>query len=273
MTRLLPSLGLLLCTALASATLAPRAFAQPAVESAFGTTERSTRSLIGILYDLKQTQDGKATPMDIKRYNEFIDKFIASKWDEAVLNDYFRAPLPLYATQVFLPLMPATAAPKAFQVSDVVRPQFWLVHYKGQVSAPESGEWRFWGYGEEVCSIAVNGKNVLLSNWKEITTPTVGWKPAPDAGQTVASGKLRAGDWIKLEKGEVIDLDILIGERGGGVFCAFLLIEKRGETYRMVNGAPILPVFKLAPSTIEQPEAPKRAPLIEQKGPVWIGVE
>lgn len=267
-----PPLRPIAAAALALLALAP-CTASAQTESAFGTTERSTRSLIGILYDLKQTQDGKSTPMDIKRYNVFIDEFIASEWDEAVLNQYFRAPLPLYATQVFLPLMPASAAPKAFQVSDVVKPQFWLVHYKGQVSAPESGEWRFWGYGEEVCSVAVNGKNVLLSNWHEIKTPTVGWKSPRAPGQPIARGHLRAGDWIKLEKGQVIDLDILIGERGGGVFCAFLMIEKRGESYRTVNGEPILPVFKLAPSTIEQPEAPAKGPVIARTGPVWIGVE
>ncbi len=239
----------------------------------FGSTTRNTSSLIGILYDLKQTQDGEKTPMDVPRYNKFINKFIASEWDEAVLNDYFRAPLPLYTTQIFLPLMPASNAPRAFQVADVVKPMFWVIHYKGQVSAPETGDWRFWGYGEEVCSVAVNGKIVLLSNWKEITTPSVKWERHNDRGQPIASGALHAGDWMHLEKDQVIDLDVLIGERGGGVFCSFLMIEKRGETYRMLNGAPVLPVFKLAPSTIPQPEVPRTGPLITQDGPIWKGVE
>lgn len=239
----------------------------------FGSRTRSTDSLIGILYDLKQTQDGKPTGMNIKGYNDFIDKFIASKWDEAVLNDYYRAPLPLYTTQVFVPLMPAANAPKAFGVADVVKPMFWLIHYKGQVSAPETGEWRFWGYGEEVCSVAINGANVLLSNWKEITTPTVGWKTHDDPGQPAANGRLRAGDWFRLEKGQVVDLDVLIGERGGGVFCAFLLIERRGATYPSRNGAPVLPVFQLAPFATPQPESPKRGPVIMQQGPVWQAVQ
>lgn len=240
--------------------------------SEFGSREMSGASLIGILYDLKQTQAKKPLKMNTKRYGEIVDEFISKNWDEGVLNRYFRAPLPLYTTQVFIPLISARAAPTAFEVADTVKPSYWLIHYKGQVSAPSSGDWRFWGYGEEVCSVAVNGRNVLLSNWHEITTPSVGWKSPEPRGQPVARGHLRAGDWITLEKGEVIDLDVLIGERAGGVFCAFLLIEKRGETYRQVNGRPVLPVFQLAPRDTAAPEPVKRSPVIAKDGPIWIGV-
>ncbi|MFZ4777344.1 MAG: hypothetical protein ACOYM3_18405, partial [Terrimicrobiaceae bacterium] len=64
---------------------------------------------------------------------------------------------------------------------------------------------------------------------------------------TVANSRMRAGDWITWKAGQVVDLDVMIGERAGGVFCAFLLIEKRGETYEQVDGSPVLPVFQLAP--------------------------
>lgn len=229
--------------------------------------------MVGILYDLKQDQARKPMKMNNPAYGQLVDEFIASGWDEGVLNRYFRAARPLYTTQIFIPLMSAGAAPKAFEVEKIVKPMYWLVHYKGQVSAPTSGAWRFWGYGEEVCSVAINGKNVLLSNWREITTPTVNWKSSEPPGQKVAAGNLRAGDWMELKAGQVVDIDVLIGERGGGVFCAFLLIEKRGETYEKINGQPILPVFQLAPHNTPQPQAPKLGPVIATKGPIWNGME
>lgn len=229
--------------------------------------------MVGILYDLKQDQARNPLPISNPRYGVIIDEFISKGWDEGVLNRYFRAARPLYTTQIFIPLMPANSAPKAFEVEKIVKPMYWLVHYKGQISAPTSGEWRFWGYGEEVCSVAINGKNVLLSNWREITTPSVNWKSPEPLGQPVASGHIRAGDWIELKAGQVVDIDVLIGERGGGVFCAFLLIEKRGETYEKINGQPVLPVFQLAPHDTPQPKSSKQGPVIAKKGPVWNGLE
>lgn len=263
-----------LCGFLALALLAllPATQARAQAPTVFGSTEVRGSSLIGILYDLKQDQARKPMKMDIPAYGKLVDEFIASNWDESVLNRYFRAARPLYTTQVFIPHMSAGAAPKAFEVENIVKPMFWLIHYKGQVSAPASGEWRFWGYGEEVCSVAVNGKNVLLSNWKEITTPSVKWKSPEPPGLPAMNGHLRAGDWIKLEAGQVVDLDVLIGERGGGVFGAFLLIEKRGERYEMRDGKPILPVFQLAPYDTPEPKSVKDGPAIAQKGPIWTGV-
>jgi hypothetical protein len=64
-----------------------------------------------------------------------------------------------------------------------------------------------------------------------------------------------------------VDIDILIGERGGGTFDCFLLIEKKGGTYaKTKDGHPILPIFRLAPSqTQPAPDAPR----IMANGPVW----
>ncbi|HSI08097.1 MAG TPA: hypothetical protein VK985_05875 [Rariglobus sp.] len=258
-------------TSLVLATVTSLMAAKPITE--FGSAEASSASLVGILYDLKQDQARKPMKMDIPAYGKLVDEFISKGWDEGVLNRYFRAARPLYTTQVFIPLMSAGAAPKAFEVENIVKPMFWLIHYKGQVSAPTTGAWRFWGYGEEVCSVAINGKNVLLSNWKEITTPSVKWKSPEPPGQPAASGHLKAGDWIELKAGQVVDIDVLIGERGGGVFASYLLIEKRGDAYAMLNGKPILPVFQLAPYDTPQPESVKYGPVIATKGPIWKAVQ
>ncbi len=238
----------------------------------FGSAEFNENALIGILYDTKLNQEREKMPMNIPVYNRLIDEFLASGWDESVLNRFFRASRALYATQLFIPLISAGAAPAAFGVEEIVQPMYWLVHYKGQVTPPSSGRWRFWGWGEEVCSVAVNGENVLLANWKEINTPSVGWKSPEKPGQVAANGRLVAGDWIDLKAGDIIDLDVLIGERGGGVFASFLLIEKEGETYAMHEGNPVLPVFQLAPFKTPQPESSKKGPVIAENGPIWSTV-
>lgn len=241
--------------------------------SVFGTSKASETALIGILYDLKQDQNRKSKQMDIPTYGKVVDEFLAKGWDESVLNRYYRVTRPLYTTQLFIPLIDASAAPKAFGVEKIVKPSFWLIHYKGQVSAPSDGEWRFWGDGEEVCSVAIDGQPVLLANWREITTPTVAWKSPEPPGRKVANSHIRAGDWIKLKKGQVVDLDVLIGERGGGVFCAFLMIEKKGETYPSVDGHPVFPVFQLAPFDTPQPKSTKTGPPILPNGPIWKAVQ
>jgi hypothetical protein len=242
-------------------------------ESVFGNATASEMALIGILYDLKQGQDRKSKQMDIRTYHKVIDEFLSKGWDESVLNRYYRVTRPLYTTQLFIPLINASAAPKAFGVENIVKPSFWLIHYKGQVSAPSDGEWRFWGDGEEVCSVAIDGKPVLLANWKEITTPSVNWKSPEPPGRKVANSQIRAGTWFSLKKDEIVDLDILIGERAGGVFCAFLMIEKKGETYPEQDGHPVLPVFQLAPFDTPQPTSIKTGPPIMPNGPIWKAVQ
>jgi len=82
-------------------------------------------------------------------------------------------------------------------------------------------------------------------------------------------GALRAGDWINLKKGQIVDIDVLIGERGGGFFCTFLLIEKLGDTYEKIDGHPILPVFQLEPHDTPVPKLAKDGPVIATKGPIW----
>jgi len=239
----------------------------------FGSKEAGESSLIGILYDLKQTQDRKPIPMDIPKFGKLIDEFLSNNWNESILNRHFRVTQPLYTSQIFIPLMNAGAAPLAFGVEKIVKPSFWVIHYKGQVSAPSDGNWRFWGYGEEVCSVAVNGKNVLLANWKEVTCPSVGWKSPEPPGQPAANGHIVAGDWISLKAGQIVDLDILIGERAGGVFCSFVLIEKQGDTYEKLNGRPVLPVFQLAPFKTAVPAQVKLGPKIATQGPVWKAIQ
>ncbi len=77
---------------------------------------------------------------------------------------------------------------------------------------------------------------------------------------------------MDLQAGEVIDLDILIGERAGGNFCAVLLIENEGDVYEMRDGHPVFPLFRLAPMDTPQPISDKFGPPFQPDGPLWKGI-
>jgi hypothetical protein len=214
----------------------------------FGQSKQSEAALMGVLYDLKQTQDRKPTNVDPNTYSAVIDEFISKGWDESVLNRYYRFSKPLYTTQIFIPNMNANEGPKAFGAEKLVKPSRWVIHYKGQVSAPESGTYRFWGIADDVIAVAVNGKTVLVGQRRDMKMPKTNWTQSERDGAHAGDGELRPGDWMTFKEGEVFDLDVIIGERPGGIFNAFLMVEKQGGSYNTDRrGHLILPIFQIAP--------------------------
>ena len=214
--------------------------------SIFGTRTLNEPGLIGIIYDLKQTQ--KRAPVE-ENYTKIAKEFLEDNWDESVLNRYFRAVQPIYATQIFIPLMEANAAPAAFGVEKIIKPSRWLIHYKGQVSPPEDGTYRFLGYADDLMFVAADTKVVCQGSRPDIWIASVWSRQASTKGPAIGNGDLSMGDWMDLKKDVPLDLDVLVGERPGGQFCAFLLYEKKGEVYPEKDGKTIYPAFQLAPGT------------------------
>src|SRR5690606_19880069 len=128
-----------------------------AADNAFGKEEKTEGALIGIIYDLKQDQHRRPTGIDPAQYPKVVSEFVKKNWDESVLNRFFRPARALYATQLFIPQMSADEAPKAFGVENVVKPAAWVIHYKGQVSPPEDGKYRFLCFADDLMVVAVNG--------------------------------------------------------------------------------------------------------------------
>jgi len=216
---------------------------------AFGVKERSDASLIGILYDLKQTQDRSKTGMTVNLYSQVVDEFLSKKLDDSVMDRFYRVTQPLYATQFYIPIMNAKEAPKAFGAEKTVSPSMWLIHYKGQVVPPETGRFRFVSYADDWLAVAVNGETALVAARQDVKLTQTLWKSPEKAGMKAGNGNLKVGDWIDFKKGVPFDIDIMIGERPGGYFCAFLMIEKEGGSYEMTPDGkfPILPIFQVAP--------------------------
>ena len=219
--------------------------------SAFGTRTLSESGLIGMIYDLKQTQKREPANQD---YMTIVKEFLESDWDESVLNRYFRAVQPLYATQIFIPLMKADAAPAAFGMGKIIKPSRWVIHYKGQISPPEDGTYRFVGYADDIMFASINGQIVCQGSRKDAWIDSLLPRQGSTQGPAIANGNLSFGVWMELKKDVPVDLDLLIGERPGGSFCAFLLYEKMGDIYPEKNGKKIYPALQMAPG--ETPDYP-----------------
>jgi hypothetical protein len=217
--------------------------------SVFGQSQQSEAALIGMMYDLKQFLPNQPTSLAVD-YSTVVENFLRENWDEAILNRYYRVSRPLYTTQIFIPTMDAGLAPKAFGAEKTVKPSQWIIHYKAEVSAPSAGTYRFWGAADDVLAVAVNGATELVCCRPDTHVPNDGWTqtstqiiPGPEGDDP-----LRPGDWFTLGDKEIMDLDVIIGERPGGAFNAFLLIEKKGGAYQKdAQGNLILPIFQVAP--------------------------
>ncbi|MEO5712573.1 MAG: PA14 domain-containing protein [Luteolibacter sp.] len=223
---LLPFFGLVTCVS-AQAPADKR-------DSMFGSSKRTAGALIGILYDFKQDQKRQKKPMGNKDFERAVAEFVDSGYDEGLLNKYYRVPRALYTTQLQIPTITADSAPKAFGVEKTVEPQKWMVHYKGQISAPEDGAYRFLGDSDDFVVVAINGKTVLVAEMPG-TPMGVKW-----VAKEAAPGRFQAaGDWINLRAGDPLDIDIVTGESPGGQYRCMLSVQKRG--------GPILP-FQLTVS-------------------------
>lgn len=235
--------------AVLAAALACASSASAQAESVFGARKKKSGALVGIFYDLKQTQQRQPVPNALENYPKALDEFMVAGFDETLLNRYFRAALPLYSTQFSVQSMSAAAAPQAFGVDSVVKPSLWVVHYKGQISPPADGTYRFVGGADDVLIVAINRKVVLAGQLPTTKFPKLNWTQPSDAGPRVAAmNEAVYGDWLDLKANTPVDIDLLVGERPGGVFYGVLLYEKRGETYpKNSNGRAILPLFQLAP--------------------------
>jgi len=243
-------------------------------ESAFGSSRKTEGSMLGIFYDLKQTQKRQPLPDGVDNLR-ILAGFIDSGWDESTLSRFFRATKPLYATEVLIPSMSADAAPEAYGLTGIVKATHWFVIYKAQVSPPEDGVYRFVGIADDVLAVGVNGKTELVSLFGGLNNYSQWKEPVPNESIPVWAGKMNRGDWFACKKDQIIDLDILIGEIPGNLFGAWLLIEKQGAGYAMFSDPksgsryPVLPVFQVKAKAVPNPPGEHSIPFTVSPTP-WI---
>ncbi|MEM1060414.1 MAG: hypothetical protein AAGK14_14315 [Verrucomicrobiota bacterium] len=209
----------------------------------FGTTQAFDGSLRGTFYDTKQTAEGEPVMLGGKKiandqrayayYAEIANKGFSRGFKERTWRDFFTSPRQLFTDRFFIPRMRATEGPERFEVK--VAPMLWFAHYQGQARAPFSGRFRFVGRAGETLMVLWDGKLVLDANHSAVAPNSSRWKPRDHVDEFPffnsgrwTSEKLVFGDWINTVKGQTVDVDILIGERGGGEFYCFLLWEGPG---------------------------------------------
>jgi len=238
-------------------------------------------SLRGYLYDFKQNPQKQPNPLlarigPQKLAIKEVTAFINGGCREDGLRQFLRSPTPLFATQLFVPVMSADEAPKAYGVEKYVQPTAWMAHYKGRVSPPKSGVYRFVGAGDDLMAVRLDGKLVLdcggdtVSSFKtdQPNAPAYGYSYQDDEWNRRMRGGFVVGNRMELRAGLFYDIDVVFSEGPGGKFCAMLLIQEEGVTYAKDDrGNPVLPIFRVADGP--PPPASRTAPPFLANGPVW----
>jgi len=267
----------------------------------FGMIDPNKGALVGTFYDFKQTRDAKPTDISVNEVVTLLNEFTGRGWRDATFNKYFRADQELYQSKLYIPAMAADRAPAAFNCADKAMPSRWAVVYRGMVTPPRSGKYRFVGCGDDILVVRFNGKNVFDYGYYSGTTPieihrhvpvlkeeteneeirkivrrgfpmeqplkTYRYDTTPNFNQ--ALGGLAVGIEFTAQVGKSYPIEILMSELPGGLFCASLMIEETGAGYsKTPGGSPILPLFRLD-NSVPPPTTEDNAPPYDPSGPIW----
>ncbi|MBK1832640.1 hypothetical protein [Roseibacillus ishigakijimensis] len=241
--------------------------------------------LKGSFYDLKQDRSGKPTEMRIqdfekdgtliindpvnRTYDDHLRTIVRRNLTDQAFSDYFKAPKQLVLTQLYIPRVGAEEAPEAFELGEEVQGRRWVISYEGTIVAPERGRFRFVGFSDDILIVMENNR-VVMDGSLAPTFEDAGDREFIDQEHTLGGWHSYVGKWMNVRKGEELDLKIMTGERPGGHYSGYLLIEKQGEDYQKdAGGAPILPLFKTESSA--DPERGNTLPALAPETPwsVW----
>lgn len=238
------------------------------ISNPFGSSDITSGALIGTMYDLKQTADRKPTEFtpdtSNEAYQQFIQKFVDGGWNQNVLNRFYKVEKPLGNYQIFIPTMNADAAPAAFKAEQYVKPKRWIIIYHGNFVAPEDGTFRFVGLCDDILVVRLNNNTVMDGSLFTAAKSAPRTKLGLAYAGAASLYQMLGGSWFQLSSGQSYAIDIMIGERPGGYFNAFLLIQKQGQNYPPQPGGkdlcPILPIFQVADTPV--PPSGKLSPKI-----------
>ena len=122
----------------------------------------------------------------------------------------------------------------------------WLAWYSGQVKAPKTGRYRFWGYADNNLLVAIDRKPVFegsrydshFQNELKVPRKNHPFLPCLNARAGFASGK-----WFVVGD-EPVRIDLLFGETSMTMTSGLLLIEYQKDSYEKTYwGQPKWPLF------------------------------
>ncbi|MDF7825388.1 hypothetical protein P4B35_15285 [Pontiellaceae bacterium B12227] len=226
----------------------------------FGESVTVGNDFVGTFYDFKRNRSGRSIPMAPDTMMQEIKNFIISGWKPAKLARFYRSPKKLYTTFFCIPTVQSILGPTCFGENDTGG-WCWMAHYKGQLVYPEDITFRFWGNGDDIMLVRVDGKLALNACWPTSAEPVFAslWSSSSSDSRKHPLGNQRSvvGDWITLKAGEPLDMEVLIGEGPGGLFESLLAVEVQGVDYpkNEIYLGPKLPIFKTEALTRDQIEA------------------
>ena len=219
----------------------------------FGAGQSIGNDFVGTFYDFKRNRSGHNIPMSPLAFSDVLRKFVRNGWKTSDFVRYYRSPKKLYATHFMIPPVFSVVALEAFGESDT-RAYLWMVHYKGELVHQDAITFRFWGMGSLVLVVRVDGKVVLSSCWPDggrWGVDSIGGSWQSNSSDSLKyfweHGKAEVGDWITLEPGIPLKMEVIVGEPLGAGFNAMLAVEVEGVEYEKgPQGNPLLPMFKTA---------------------------
>jgi len=223
--------------------------------SVFGSGQSIGNDFEGTLYDLKRYRNGKPLSVQLgyEGMKREVEKFIKSGWKPSVLAKYYRSPNKLYSPTIMIPTTLSEFGPWAFNEPDMAAYEY-MLHYKGQLVHKEGGRFRFWCMGDDFMVVRVDGKIVL--DYANIFSHAWDGKNSKRTNYHLGHWPAYSGQWIDLEPGVPLDMEIVFGEVYGVIFGAMLVIEEEGVDYPTnFEGGPMLPVFKTAELSHDQVDA------------------
>ncbi|MDR0532896.1 MAG: hypothetical protein LBH01_02985 [Verrucomicrobiales bacterium] len=231
-----------------------------------GNVQQGDNALVGYMYDFKQTPSRSPSGLTIPDYRKAIAKFVSSGWDDGTLAKYYKVNKALAAYQIFIPLMKADDAPKAFNAEKYVQPKMWIIVYKGNFTAPATGTFRFVGVCDDILVVRLGGKTVLDGSLTQVVSGSIAREKV--GGARGSSGTTWGGEWLQLNAGQSYPIEVIIGEEPGGVFYAFLQVQQKGRNYdqRAKNAGPLLPIFQMSPVNPPKYSVENEAPAVDKKG-------
>jgi len=222
-------------------------------DTIFGSKRSIGNDFEGIFYDLKRDRRGASlgttTP---DKLIQDVRKFVSKGWDTTVFSRYYKSPNKLYATHFTTGVVPSVLGPMVFE--EDTGGWLWLVHYKGQLVHKEGITFRFRGSGDDILLVRVNGKMVLNAARNSASPNNYAsqidyrWRTSDLSSidkYVLGSVSSVAGNWITLEPGVPLEMEVLLGETNGDFFTAALLVEVQGEEYERIGHrlALALPIF------------------------------
>ena len=215
--------------------------------SVFGSGQSIGNDFAGTFYDFKRDRSGRNIPMGNDQFKAAVSKFVRGGWKDSYLSRYYRSPKTLYATSIMVPLMLSYLAPAYFGEPDTGGYN-WLVHYQGQLVHKNGGRFRFWGRGDDILIVRLDGKIVLDGSVDDRgERPYCNWQNSDPASLRyyMSNRTSVVGDWFTLEPGIPLEMEVIIGEVPGGEFSAMLVVQEEGVEYeKNRQNGPILPMFK-----------------------------